>query len=111
MVFTKEDVTDIPVPDSCFGGGCEAKLVDIVIDPEIVAAKLRNLKSDKATGDDSLSPRLLRNIISEIASSVAIIFRKSLDTGCIPHDWRTANVTPLFKKGTCVRQKITVLLV
>ena len=41
-VFTKEDITDIPVPNSCFGGGCEAKLVDIVIDPETVAAKLRN---------------------------------------------------------------------
>ena len=27
-VFTKEDITDIPVPDSCFVGGCEAKLVD-----------------------------------------------------------------------------------
>ena len=51
-VFTKKDITDIPVPNSCFGGGCEAKLVDIVIDPEIVAAKLRNLKSDKAAGDD-----------------------------------------------------------
>ena len=35
-VFTKEDITDIPVPDSCFDGGCEAKLVDIVIDPETV---------------------------------------------------------------------------
>ena len=67
----------------------------IVIDPEIVAAKLKNLKSDKAAGDDNLSSRLLRNISSEIASPIAIIFRKSLDTGCIPHDWRTANVTPL----------------
>lgn len=98
-VFTKEDITDIPVPDSCFDGGCEAKLVDIVIDPETVAAKLRNLKSDKAAGDDNLSSRLLRNISSEIASPIATIFRKSLDTGCIPRDWRTANVTPLFKKG------------
>ena len=46
-----------------------------------------------------MSPHVLRNISSDIASPVAIIFRKSLDTGCIPHDWRTANVTPLFKKG------------
>ena len=91
-VFTKEDITDIPVP-ACFDGGCEAKLVDIVIDPETVAAKLRNLKSDKAAGDDILSPRSLRNISSEIASPVAIIFRKSLDTGCIPRDWSKCNST------------------
>ena len=50
-MFTKEDVTCIPVPDSRFGGGCKAKLVDIVIDSEIVAAKLRNFKSDTTAGD------------------------------------------------------------
>ena len=28
-----------------------------------------------------------------------MIFRKSLATGQVPDDWRTANVTPAFKKG------------
>jgi len=28
-----------------------------------------------------------------------VIFRKSVDTGRVPQDWRTANITPLFKKG------------
>jgi len=44
-------------------------------------------------GDDILSPRLLRNISSKIASPAAIIFRKSLDTGCIPRDWSKCNST------------------
>jgi len=39
-------------------------------------------------------------IRQEIAVPLAIIFRTSLDTRCIPHDWKTANVTPLFKKGS-----------
>jgi hypothetical protein len=26
--------------------------------------------------------------------------RKLMDTGDIPDDWKTANVTPIFKKGT-----------
>ena len=98
-VFTKEDYNDMPAPATSFVGGCEGKLLDIDIDPEVIAAKLMNLKPDKAAGDDNLSPRLLKNIGSEIASPIAAIFRKSLDTGCIPRDWRTANVTPLFKKG------------
>ena len=88
--FTKEDVTDIPVPDSCFKGGYEDKLVDIVVEPEDTATKMRNLKPDKSTGDDNLSPRLLKNVSSEVTSPVAIIFLKSLDTGYIPRDWRTA---------------------
>ena len=30
---------------------------------------------------------------------ICVIFRKSVDTGHVPQDWRTANITPLFKKG------------
>lgn len=29
-----------------------------------------------------------------------VLFRKSLDTGELPEAWKTANVTPIFKKGT-----------
>jgi len=50
-------------------------------------------------GDDNLSPRVLVTISSEIAEPIGIIFRKSLDAGHVPRDWRTANITPLFKKG------------
>jgi len=28
-----------------------------------------------------------------------MIFRKSLDKSCVPRDWRTANITPIYKKG------------
>ena len=40
----------------------------------------------------------------ELANLVANIltanFRKSYDTGEIPNDWKVANVTPVFKKGS-----------
>jgi len=97
-VFTKEDNTEFPAPDNCFDDDQQDRLLDIAIEPETIEAKLRNLKPDKVAGDDNMSPRLLKSISSEIAVPVAIIFRKSLDTGCVPGDWRTANITPLFKK-------------
>jgi hypothetical protein len=34
-----------------------------------------------------------------IAPPLTLIFQKSLDEGNIPNDWRTANVTAIFKKG------------
>ena len=68
------------------------------MDPHSVEKLLRNLRPDKAVGDDELSPRLLAAISKELSSPVASVFRKSLDTGIVPRDWRTANVTPLFKK-------------
>ena len=89
-VFTVEDNGDIPAVDPL----CEGKLDDIDVKVEC------SLKEDKATGDDIMSPRVLKTISDEIALPVAIIFRKLLDTGEVPRDWRTANVTPLFKKGS-----------
>ena len=99
-LFTKEDTSHIPVPDPCFDFSSADLLADVYIDSDVIAKKLQNLRSDKAAGDDNLSPRFLKMISQEIAVPLAIIFRTSLDTGCIPHNWKTANVTPLFKKGS-----------
>jgi len=93
-VFTKELETDMPVLDNL----CDAKLVDISVTVDSIKSKLQKLKEDKAAGADNMSPRILNALCEEIA--VPIIFRKSLDTGCVPGDWRTANVSPLFKKGS-----------
>ena len=104
-VFTKEVDGDIPEPAQLFTSNHEGSLVDIDVDPEVTAAKLKSLKSNKASGDDNISSQLLTNVASEIASPIALVFRKSLDTGCVPHDWRTANVTPLFKKGSEIESR------
>ena len=29
-----------------------------------------------------------------------ILFRKSLEEGVVPEEWKRANVTPIYKKGT-----------
>ena len=59
------------------------------------------MKEDKAAGAaDNMSPRILKALCEEIAVPVTIIFRNSLDTGCVPGDWRIANVSPLLKKGS-----------
>jgi len=90
----------MPVTDTCFAGNNNNdKLEDIVITPEMILGKLQHLKLDKAAGNDSLSARLLKSTSSEIALPIAMIFRKSVDIGRVPQDWRTANITPLFKTG------------
>ena len=42
------------------------------------------MKEDKAAGDDNMSPRILKAICDDIALPVTMIFRKSIDTGCVP---------------------------
>ena len=42
---------------------------------------------------------MLRELRTEIAPIIQLIFEKSLATGKIPSDWTWANVSPIFKKG------------
>jgi len=72
---------------------------DINISCKSVHKLLPELKIHKATGSDSISPRLLREVADIIAPALTRIYQASLDTGTVPTDWRTANIVPIFKKG------------
>ena len=50
-----------------------------------------------------MHPRVLKEIAGEITNALVVIYQNSLDSGVVPADWKTANVTPLFKKGKGVR--------
>jgi len=74
-------------------------LEDIVISCLGVEKLLQNLVPHKAAGPDTISPRVLKSLSSEIAPLLTLIFRRSLDTGDVPADWRKASVCPVYKKG------------
>jgi len=66
----------------------------------MVASHIKGLKSNKAAGGDGLSSSFLKELEVVIIKPVVIIFRKSLEDGVVPFDWRVANITPIFKKGS-----------
>ena len=98
-VFTDEDITALPDAEPVFMGSEDEILRNIEITEEMVAKYLFRLREDKASGADELSPRFLLSIANEIVGPLTMIFRKSLTSGIVPDDWRTANVAPVFKKG------------
>ena len=59
---------------------------------------LSNLREDKAAGADDLSLRFLLHIKEQISYPLFLIFRKSLDEGVVPEDWKLSNVSPLYKQ-------------
>ena len=61
--------------------------------------KLVNAKNG-APGPDKITKRLLTELKDVVAQPICIIFNKSLSTGEVPEDWRIANVSPIFKKGS-----------
>lgn len=55
---------------------------------------------NKAPGADKLCSTLLRKIVEVIRHPLSLIFTESLEKQQIPNDWKKANVTPSFKKGS-----------
>ena len=60
---------------------------------------LKGLNVHKVPGPENLYPRLLKELSCEIALLLQLVYQESLDTSCVPEDWRKANVTPIYKKG------------
>jgi hypothetical protein len=72
---------------------------EITVSIEGVQKLLQKLNPQKACGSDQIPARILRDLADVIAPPLTLIFQKSLDEGNIPNDWRTTNVTAIFKKG------------
>ncbi|VDI50969.1 Hypothetical predicted protein [Mytilus galloprovincialis] len=72
---------------------------NITITTEGIDKLLKNLNPNKSPGPDGISPRILKELHSETAPLQQLLFSKSLDTGVVPNDWRSANVSPVYKKG------------
>ena len=58
-----------------------------------------NLKPEKASSPDNISPRVLKELADTVADPLTRIFRRSLSEGSVPADWKHANVSPIYKKG------------
>ena len=50
---------------------------------------LKNLNPNKASGPDEISPKLLKELHHEIAPILTKIFKSSLHSGIVPHDWKS----------------------
>ncbi|BHF83594.1 hypothetical protein SprV_0902673700 [Sparganum proliferum] len=66
----------------------------------IVRNELLNLKESTSPGPDAIPAKLLKELAPEMSKPLAVIFQTSFLTGCLPSDWKPANITPLFKGGS-----------
>ena len=99
-VFTREDTSSLPVPETKFNGSDEEKLGQLIVTPEVVASKINNMKENKSPGVDGLSPKILTETVEQISKPLAHVFNMSLQVGIVPLEWKEANIIPLFKKGS-----------
>ena len=64
---------------------------------------IMNLPNSKSPGPDGWPIEIMKSVSEFIAISLSIIFKKSFDSGALPHDWKNALVTPIHKK--CARNQ------
>ena len=72
---------------------------DIIVTEDGVAKLLRRINPNKACGPDMIPARILKELADEISPSLTAIFQKSLNSGTVPDDWRSTNLSAIFKKG------------
>lgn len=70
------------------------------ITKEIVEADLSKIPSNKATGLDGISVRVLKEALPVTSSSLALIYNASISNGVFPAAFKIAKVLPLHKKDS-----------
>ena len=95
-VFTQDDDT---ADDTYLVGPAYPPMADIVIDEPGVLKLLKGIDPSKASGPDQIPCRLLRELHAELAPVFTILFQSSYDSGTLPSVWKSAWITPVFKKG------------
>ena len=95
-VFTREDISSLPVPDVKFQEAKSDYLGQLTVIPEMVAKKIKTMKDNKSLGVDEIPPRLLMETVEQISIPLAKVFNLSLKEGVVPFEWKEANTIPLF---------------
>lgn len=70
------------------------------ITQEIVEADLRKIQSNKATGLDGISVRVIKEALPAISSSLVHIYNASISESVFPTGFKKAKVSPLYKKDS-----------
>ena len=100
LVFTREDTSSLPVPETKFNGTEGERLGQLVITPEVIANKINNMTDNKSPGVDGIAPKILKETVEQISKPLAHVLNMSLQEGIVPLEWKEANIIPLFKKGS-----------
>ena len=99
-VFTTEDISSLPVPATKFEDDQSDHLGQLFVTPEIIPKKIKKMKDNKSPGDDGIPLKLPKEMVEQISTPLAKVFDLSLEERIVPSEWKEANITPLFKKGS-----------
>jgi len=77
-----------------------ASLDNIHFDTRTVLKVIRKIRPKLSQGPDRIPPYIIKNLGSSIAYPLARFFESFMSVGQVPSEWKSAIVTPIFKKGS-----------
>ena len=100
-IFTSENTSNLSeLRRDLQKSWCHDSVADITISRDDVYDLLSKLDVSKSCGPDEVPARLLREGACWLADPLTRLYNISLCQGRLPSDWTSANVTPVFKKGS-----------
>ena len=96
-VFTKDDPqSTAPI----FPDQTQERLTDIMVSVDSVKEVLLSLNANKAAGPDKVENCVMKQCSEEMAPKLQELFRKSIDEGEVPMQWKEAHIVPIHKGGS-----------
>ena len=85
----------------------DKSLSNITFTEKDIEKVIQSLDPNKAHGHDMISIRMLKICGKSIIKSLLIIYKKCLEKGCFPNEWKNANVVLFIKKWQAVTKKLS----
>ena len=76
----------------------DRSMLDITVTSKGIEKLLSNLNPQKAASPDQIKPIILKNLSTPLSPILKHLFKKSLDSGTLPHIWKDTYVAPVHKK-------------
>ena len=87
---------NIEIPTSSFAAACD----EVQISLSDIEQSVKRLRAGSSPGPDGFLASVLLNCVEQLKLPLYILYRKSIDSCEVPLAWKTAQVIPVYKKGS-----------
>ena len=94
--FVKDDNIKLNLPKRA---ELKSEISSIFVDDDVIREALNHLSAKTSETPDGVPSFVLKKIGSAITPFLTMFFNLSLQSGCLPWQWKVAHVTPCYKKG------------
>ena len=88
----------LPVPDAKFQEAKLDYLGQLIVNPEMVANKIKAMNDNKSPGVEGIPPALVTETVKQISIPLARVFNLSLKVGVVPFEWKKETLYHYLKR-------------